>query len=229
MPIIEKQWTTTVEQPVSIETDGVHLKGDLIVPEDAFGLVLFAAGGELGRSSSRSRRIAGAFEEQGLAVLLVNLLTADEEEENVSTGRLRADVPLLTGRLMGILDWADRQPELGDLPVGIFGQGLTAAASLVVAAERPRRLGAAVCRSGRVDLAGGALANVQVPVLLVSGGADEKMVEANESALLRLCESRRRELVLIPGAPSHLEEVAEIETLADLATDWFSQALIELC
>ena len=229
MPIIEKQWTTTVEQPVSIETGGVQLKGDLIVPEETFGLVLFAAGGEMSRSSSRSRRIAREFEEQGLAVLLVDLLTADEEEEDLHSGRLRADIPLLSSRLLGVAEWAGRQAELRDLPVGIFGQGPTAAASLIAAAERPRALGAIVCRSGRVDLAGSALGNVQVPVLLLVGGADGKMAEVNESALLRLNESRRRELILIPGAPSRFEDPGEIEAVADLSADWFSQSLIELC
>ncbi len=229
MPIIEKQWTTTVEQPVSMEIGGVQLKGDLIVPEEAFGLVLFAAGGEMSRTSSRSRRIAREFEEQGLAVLLVDLLTADEEEEDLRTGRVRADIPLLAGRLLGVAEWAGRQAELRDLPVGIFGQATTAAASLMAAAERPRALGAIVCRGGRVDLAGSALANVQVPVLLVVGGADAKLVDVNESALLRLGASRRRELVLIPGAPSRFDDPADIEAVADLATDWFSQALIDLC
>jgi putative phosphoribosyl transferase len=229
MPIIEKQWTTTVEQPVSIEIGGVQLKGDLIVPEEAFGLVLFAAGGEMSRTSSRSRRIAREFEEQGLAVLLVDLLTADEEDEDLRTGRVRADIPLLAGRLLGVSEWAGRQAELRDLPVGIFGQGTTAAASLMAAAERPRALGAIVCRSGRVDLAGSAVANVQVPVLLVVGGSDAKLIDVNESALLRLGASRRRELVLIPGAQSRLDDPAEIEAVADLASDWFSQALIDLC
>jgi putative phosphoribosyl transferase len=229
MPIIEKQWTTTVEQPVSIEVGGIQLKGDLIVPEEAFGLVLFAAGGELSRTSSRSRRIAREFEEQGLAVLLVDLLTANEEEEDLRTGRLRADIPLLSGRLLGVVEWAGRQAELRDMPVGIFGQGATAAASLVVAAEQPGALGAIVCRSGRVDLAGSALASVRVPVLLLVGGADTRMVEVNESALMRLGESPRRELILIPGAPSQFDDPAEIEAVAELATDWFSQSLIELC
>jgi putative phosphoribosyl transferase len=228
MPIIEKQWTTTVEQPVSIETCGVHLKGDLIVPEDAFGLVLFAAGDDMSRNSSRSRRIAREFEEQGLAVLLVDLLTPGEEEENLAKGRMRADVPLLKDRLLGVMNWADRQPELHDMPLGIFGQGFTAAASLMAATEQPRGAGAIVCLSGRVDLAGSALADVRVPVLLVAGTADEKLTEVNESALLRLCTSRRRELVLVPGA-SLVEDPDEIEAVADLATDWFSQALIELC
>jgi putative phosphoribosyl transferase len=230
MPIIEKQWTTTVEQPVSIEAAGVQLKGDLIVPEETFGLVVFAAGGEMNRTSSRSRRIAREFEEQGLAVLLVDLLTAKEEEEDLRTsGRLRTDISLLVGRMLGVVKWVDRQSELRDLPVGIFGQGSTAPAALVLAAERPRNLGAIVCRSGRVDLAGSALADVQVPVLLLVGGADEKMVEVNESALLRLTGTRRRELVLIPGTPSRLDDPTEIEAVADLSTDWFSQALIELC
>jgi len=228
MPIIEKQWTTTVEQPVSIETGGVQLKADLIVPEDAFGLVLFAAAGEMNRSSSRSRRIAREFEEQGLAVLLVDLLTADEEEEDLRSGRLRADIPLLSGRLLGVAEWVGRQAELRDFPVGIFGNGTTAAAGLVVAAEKQGSLAAIVCRSGRVDLAGSALANVHAPVLLLVGGDDTNMIDVNESVLLRLG-SPRRELILIPGTMSRFDDAGEIEAVAELAADWFSQSLIQLC
>lgn len=228
MPIIEKQqWTTTVEQPVSIEVGGVQLKGDLIVPEDAFGLVLFAAAGEMNRSSSRSRRIARELEEQGLAVLLVDLLTGEEEEEDLRSGHLRADIALLSSRLEGVTEWAGRQAELRDFPVGIFGHGTTAAAALVIAAERPGSLGAIVCRNGRGDLAGGALASVRVPVLLLSG-ADGNVVDTNESVLLRLG-SPRRELVLIPGATGRFDDASEIEAVAELSADWFSQNLIQLC
>jgi putative phosphoribosyl transferase len=228
MPIIEKQqWTTTVEQPVSIEVGGVQLKGDLIVPEDAFGLVLFAAAGEMNRSSSRSRRRARELEEQGLAVLLVDLLTPEEEEEDLRSGRLRADIPLLSSRLVGVAGWAGRQSGLRDFPVGIFGHGTTAAAGLVVAAERPGSLGAIVCRNGRGDLAGSALTNVRVPVLLLSG-ADGNLADINESVLLRLG-SPRRELILIPGATGRFDDANEIEAVAELAADWFSQSLIQLC
>lgn len=227
MPTIDKQqWTTTVEQPVSIEVGGVRLKGDLIVPEDAFGLVLFAAAGEMNRSSSRSRRIARELEEQGLAVLLVDLLTAEEEEEDLRSGRLRSDIPLLSSRLASVVEWSGRQAELRDFPLGIFGHGTTAAAALLVAADRPTALGAIVCRNGRGDLAGSALANVRVPVLLLSG-SDKNLADINESVLLRLG-SPRRELVLIPGATGRFDDLNEIEAVAELSTDWFSQNLIQL-
>lgn len=228
MPIIEKQWTTTVEQPVSIEAGNVHLKGDLIVPEEAFGLVLYAAGSGVGRSNPLSRRIAREFEEQGLAVLLVDLLTPREEETDWRDGSVIADVPLLTGRLLAVAEWVGRQADLRDLPMGIFARGATASAALAGAAERPRMLGGVVCVGGRADLAGSALAHVDVPVRLLASGADSKLAEANESALLRLG-SRRRELILIPEVSSRLDESNEVEAIADLATEWFSQCLIERC
>jgi dienelactone hydrolase len=228
MPIIEKQWTTTVEQPVSMEVGGVHLTGDLIVPEEAFGLVLFAVEGGVGRSDSLNRRIAREFEEQGLAVLLVDLLTAREKDADLGTGRLSADTSLLSGRLLGVAEWAARQEDLRDLPIGIFAPGATAPAALASAAERPRMLGGIVCVSGRVDLAGNGLARVDAPVRLLASANDGALAEANESVLLRLG-SRRRELILIPGGSPRLEEPEEIEAIADLAAEWFSQCLIELC
>lgn len=229
MPIVENQqpWITAVEQPVSIEVGGVQLKGDLIVPDEAFGLVLFATAGEMSRSGSRSRSIARELERQGLAVLLFDLLTPDEQEEDLRTGRHSTDLLLLAGRLFGVAEWAGRQVELRDFPLGLFGSGTAAASALVASAERPRALGAVVCRGGRADLAGSALANVQAPALLLAGGADTSLVGANESALLRLG-SRRKELVVIPDASSRFEDPRELEVVADLAADWFSEHLIEL-
>jgi putative phosphoribosyl transferase len=229
MPIVEKQqqWITAVEQPISIEVGGVQLKGDLIVPEEAFGLVLFAAGGEMSRSGSRSRRVVRELEEQGLAVLLFDLLTSEEEDENLRTGRLSTDILLLASRLLGVAQWAERQAELRDLPLGFFGSGTAAAAALAASAERPHSLGAVVCRSGRVDLAGSALANVQAPVLLLVGASDGAMVGANESTLMRLG-SPRKELVMIPNASPRLDDPGEMEVVADLTADWFSHHLIQL-
>ncbi len=229
MPIVEKQqqWTTAVEQPVLIEIGGVQLKGDLIVPEEAFGLVLFAAGGEVTRSDSKSRRIVRELEEQGLAVLLFDLLTPDEEEEDLRAGAIHNDFLLLTGRLLGVAEWAGRQAELRDFPLGFFGSGAAATAAVMAAAERPQSLGAVVCRSGRVDLAGSALANVQAPVLLLVGASDGPLVRANESALLRLA-SPRKELIMIPGASSHFDAPGETEVVAELVTDWFSNQLIQM-
>ena len=228
MPIIEKQWTATVEQPVSIEVGGVHLKGDLIVPEDAFGLVLFAAGSEMSRSSSRSRRIARELEEQGLAVLLVDLLTPEEDEDDLRTGRLRGDIPLFASRLTGVLEWVGRQAELRDFPLGLFGPGAAAAAAMLVAAEQPHAVAAVVCRSGRLDLAGSALVSVRAPALLLAGASDGQMVRMNESALMRLG-SKRKEMIMIPGASSRFDDPEELETVADLTAGWFSECLIQLC
>lgn len=227
MPIVEKQqqWTTAVEQPVSIEVGGVQLKGDLIVPEEAFGLVLFATGGEMGRSASRSGRIVRELEEQGLAVLLFDLLTPAEEDEDLRTGRFRTDLSLLAGRLTGVVEWTGCQAELRDLPLGFFGFGTAAAAALAASAEQPRLLGAVVCLGGRVDLAGGALGDVKQPTLLLVGDSDTAVVQANESALLRLG-SARKEMIVIPRASSSFDDAGDVEVEADLAADWFSFHLI---
>jgi putative phosphoribosyl transferase len=229
MPIVEKQqqWITAVEQPVSIEVGGIQLKGDLIVPEEAFGLVLFATGGEMSRSGSRSRRIVRELEQQGLAVLLFSLLTPGEEDEDLRTGQLRADILLLAGRMLGVAEWAGRQAELRDFPLGFYGSGTAAAAALVASAERPHSIGAVVCRGGRADLAGSALANVQAATLLLVGASDDSLVGANESALLRLG-SPRKEMIMIPDASSRFEDPRELAVVAELAADWFSQQLIQM-
>jgi putative phosphoribosyl transferase len=225
MPIVESQWTTMVEHPVSIEVGDVRLKGDLVVPEESFGLILFAAGIGVSRSSSRARRIARELEEQGLATLTFDLFTAEEEAERFRNGRHGIDIPLLAGRLAGATAWAKRQSSLRDFPIGYFAAGDDAAPLLVAAAGQRGLVDAVVCGGGRADLAGSALAQIQAPTLLVLGDGDASLVHANESAFLRLG-SPRKELILIPGASSRFDGPGELEMVAELTADWFSRYLI---
>jgi putative phosphoribosyl transferase len=226
MPIVEKQWTTTIEQAILIEADSdVRLRGELSMPEECFGLALYAHGSDMGRSCSGSLRTVRELEEQGLAVLTFDLLKAAEEDEEIRTGVLPIDLRMMASRFLEAAAWAGRQPELHGLPIGLVGSGTAATAALIAAAEAPAGLGAVVCRSGRVDQADGALAHVKAPTLLIVGAEEASMVRSNEAALLRLGSSRK-ELVMIPGGIAGLEGPREQVTAAELTAEWLSQNLI---
>lgn len=220
MPILEKQMTTTVEQEVSIDVAGAQLRGDLIVPEQAFGLVLFADPCSRNRNGWDDRRIASEFEEQGLATLLFDLFISDEEE--VRGGQEHTEA--LADRWLAVADWAGRQPDLAAFPLAFCGFGAAALAALVAAARQPQSLGAVVCRDGRVDLMGGRLASVKAPTLLVVGAAESRLARAHEAALLRLG-SPRKELVILPNVPVDEDR---IDSIADLVGDWLGAQLIQL-
>lgn len=227
MPITERQLISTVEEPVSIEAGGVLLRGDLVVPEDAFGLVLFAAGGGLSRGSFRGRRVVQALEEQGLATLVFDLLTWEEEAEDTRTGRHSQDLALLSSRLAGVNSWATAQRELRHFPFGYFAAGTSAAAALAASTEKEGAVAAIVTRNCRAELARDVLASVRPPTLLLVGAGDTPMVQMNETALLRLG-AARKELIMIPGSSRRFEDSAELVTAAELAADWFTRYLILL-
>src|SRR5262249_8498084 len=147
------------------------------------GIILFAHGSGSSRLSPRNRRVAGALQEAGLATLLFDLLTADEEGVDVHTAHLRFDIGLLAARLVGATDWLGRQRETRALAVGYFGASTGAGAALVAAAERPDVVRAVVSRGGRPDLAGSALARVRAPTLLIVGGADLPVIGLNRQTL----------------------------------------------
>lgn len=225
MPTVENQWITTIEQPISIEVGGIPLRGELVVPEEGFGLVLFAHGSEMRRSNSGSRRTIRELEDQGLAVLSFDLLSVDEQCEEVRTGRRKVEVPRMASRYLEVAAWAKSQSELQPLPIGFLALGAAAAGALVAAAERPAGLGAVACLNGRADLAGNALARVQAPTLLVVGSADTDLVHKNEAALLRL-NSVRKELMVVPVGSARPDAPAELPSVAGLTAEWLSQSLI---
>jgi putative phosphoribosyl transferase len=209
---------TEVEVPVG---DAV-LRGDLVLPEDPVGLVLFAHGTGSSRHSPRNRRVAGTLNEARIGTLLVDLLTPDEEEAERLTAEHRFDIQLLARRLIATIDWLDHT-RAGALRVGLFGASTGAAAALVAATERPDEVAAIVSRGGRPDLAGPALALVRAPTLLIVGGADEFVLELNRRALELL--QTEKQLVIIPGATHLFEEPGALEQVARLAADWFLRYL----
>lgn len=205
---------------VRIETGSGRLHGDLCLPRDAVGLVLFAHGSGSGRHSGRNRRVAHRLQQAGIATLLFDLLTADEEQRDLRTREHRFDIPLLTGRLQQATEWAATQPALRALPLGYFGASTGSAAALIAAARLGERIAAVVSRGGRPDLAGpAALAAVCAPTLLVVGGADQGVLELNQAAYDRL--RAIKELLVVPGATHLFEEPGALDRVADAATAWF--------
>jgi dienelactone hydrolase len=204
---------------VTIDQDGLQLAGDLTLPTDARGLVLFAHGSGSSRFSARNRAVASHLNRAGLATLLFDLLTADEELIDARTAELRFDIPLLAGRLTGTVDWADRQPILTGLPLGLFGASTGAAAALISAAERPQQVAAVVSRGGRPDLALPVLARVRAPTLLIVGGHDPEVLALNREALAAL--GGEKALEIVPGATHLFEEPGALTRVAKLAAAWF--------
>ncbi len=208
---------------VRVSADEVTLEGMLDIPAGAQGIVLFAHGSGSSRHSPRNRYVAQALQQGGLATLLIDLLTMEEERVDQFTAHLRFDIPLLARRLVGTTDWLLQYPETRDLRIGYFGASTGAGAALVAAAERPAVVAAVVSRGGRPDLAGAALARVRAPTLLIVGGYDEPVIGMNEDALSQLTAEKR--LTIVPGATHLFEEPGTLEEVARLARDWFVRYL----
>jgi dienelactone hydrolase len=200
------------------------LQGSLEIPDNAAGVVLFAHGSGSGRRSPRNRFVAQHLRERGLATLLVDLLTEEEENVDQYTGHLRFDIALLAGRLVSATDWLLKNPTTEGLKIGYFGASTGAGAALAAAAKRPRDVAAVVSRGGRPDLAGNLLAAVEAPTLLIVGGDDKPVIELNQEALRRL-RSAKKTMVIMPGATHLFEEPGKLEEVAQLAGDWFIRYL----
>ena len=207
-----------VEVRIPVEGDE-HVIGDLVVPQDAAGLVVFAHGSGSSRHSPRNRQVAAALNAAGHATLLIDLLTPAEE-------RLRAnvfDIELLAGRLVAATRWTAERPDLRHLGLGYFGASTGAAAALWAAADVGGRVQAVVSRGGRPDLAAPRLADVRAPTLLIVGGHDDFVIGLNRRALSRLrCPA---ELEIVPGATHLFEEPGTLDAVQQLAADWFTRHL----
>ena len=212
-------------QEVRIPAGPAWLQGDLALPEQAHGLVLFAHGSGSGRHSARNRQVAARLQQEGIATLLFDLLTPEEEMVDLRTREHRFDIALLTRRMEAASAWAHAQPALHALPLGFFGASTGSAAALIAAAQLGREVAAVVSRGGRPDLAGpSALAAVSGPTLLIVGGADHGVIELNRQALAELrCV---KELAIVPGATHLFEESGTLEQVAALAAAWFSRHLV---
>jgi putative phosphoribosyl transferase len=207
------------ERAVRVQADGVVLDGDLVLPPEAIGIVLFAHGSGSSRMSSRNRFVAHVLQEAGLGTLLMDLLTREEEAVDERTAHLRFDIPLLAGRLSTAAEWLKQDAATGHAPIGFFGSSTGGGAALVAAAERPSSVAAVVSRGGRPDLAGDALPRVQAPVLLIVGGNDAPVIEMNRDAMRQMtCEVK---LEIVPGATHLFEEPGTLDEVARLAADWF--------
>lgn len=199
-------------------TSGPQLPGDLTLPEQPRGAVLFAHGSGSSRRSPRNQVVATSLAEQGFATLLFDLLTPTEADDR----RRVFDIPLLASRLTDAVGWLD-QTDLGSLPVGLFGASTGAAAALVAAAALPTRISAVVSRGGRPDLAGETLSQVAAPTLLIVGERDTMVLDLNREAALRL--RGPVETVVVPGATHLFEEPGALDQVAQLAAAWFRRYL----
>jgi dienelactone hydrolase len=222
------EWTellepATADPAIRIRLDGVHLDADLTIPRRATAIVLFAHGTGIGRKCPRNRLVAEQLQRAGLATLLLDLLTPDEERADAHTGVHRFDIPLLAARFGEVTDLVGRRPETRYMRVGYFGASTGAAAALVAAAERPGAVSAVVSGDGRPDLAHPFLEHVTAPTLLVVGGDDVHVLDLNREALHALGGPKRLEVV--PGAAHPFEEPAALEIVARLARDWFERYL----
>ena len=210
--------------PIPVRPTGV-IRGDLVLPDDARGLVVFAHGSGSSRSSPRNRQVAEALRRRGLATLLFDLLTDSEDADDQRTGRNRFDIRLLAERLVHAVGFVGADPDTAHLPVGLFGASTGAAGALVVAADQSERIAAVVSRGGRPDLAGAALAAVRAPTLLIVGGRDQVVLDLNQQAAEQLrC---LHELVVVPGATHLFEEPGALDEVARLAGDWFATHLVD--
>lgn len=204
---------------VIVDAAGARLPGELFVPSNPVGIVLFAHGSGSSRHSPRNRAVARALHRAGLATLLFDLLTPEESRDRTNV----FDVELLGARLAGATRWARAQDELRSLPLGYFGASTGAAAALIAAAQLPRGVAAVVSRGGRPDLAGSALREVAVPTLLIVGGRDREVLQLNRQAQALIpgpCE-----LAVVEGAGHLFEEPGTLAEVAALAGDWFAKKL----
>jgi putative phosphoribosyl transferase len=216
-------------KPIEIEVaDAVAgsgvIEGDLRLPVDPRGLVVFAHGSGSSRNSVRNRMVASRLHDAGFATLLFDLLTTAEERVDDRTREFRFDIGLLVERLLVAGDAVAGRPDTAGLPMGTFGASTGAAAALVAAASRPVETRAVVSRGGRPDLAGDALPGVRAPTLLIVGSRDPQVIELNEAAAARMtCE---REITIVPGATHLFEEPGTLEAVARLAVGWFERYLV---
>ena len=213
---------TTVEA-VRIPDGLEWLDGDLHVPDNASGLIIFAHGSGSSRHSPRNQFVARVLQQSDFGTLLMDLLTEKEEAIDNQTRELRFDISLLARRLTATVDWLSTQPSYSKLPIGVFGASTGAAAALVTATERPNLVKSVVSRGGRPDLAGDALTRVKAPTLMIVGGYDDAVQTLNEQAKARM--KGEVQLKIVPRASHLFEEPGALAQVAESAAAWFWNTL----
>ena len=208
------------------------IEGDLILPTSgtsAKGIVIFAHGSGSSRHSPRSKYVAHVLNDVGIATLVVDLLTLEEETVDNLTKEHRFNIALLAQRLISCTDWTLQNTELKNLKIGYFGASTGAAAALVAAAARPNVISAIVSRGGRPDLAGKeVLDQIEAPTLLIVGGNDKTVIELNQNALKKLTRiEKKKKLILVPNATHLFEEEGALEEVARRASGWFECFFLE--
>jgi putative phosphoribosyl transferase len=220
---VDEQDTSYESLVLQIPAGDVTLTGDLAIPENARGLVLFAHGSGSSRQSPRNQAVAETLRDAGMATLLFDLLTPHEEAEDAYTGHLRFDIALLSRRLAIVTKEIADDPRSRNFGLGYFGASTGGAAALRAAAGLGWTMQAVVSRGGRPDLAGEALQYVKAATLLIVGERDEEVLRLNESAYKKLqCE---KSLAVVPGATHLFQEPGALEEVARLAADWFKKHL----
>lgn len=220
---VTKRTETVKELPVKVPAGAVVLNGDLVIPESPQGVVLFAHGSGSSRLSPRNRYVAGVLQDVGLATLLFDLLTKEEEAEDLQRGHLRFNIPFLAERLVAATHLIKEHTGIRNPVLGYFGASTGSAAALMAAAELPEAVSAVVSRGGRPDLASAALPGVKAPTLLIVGGEDFPVIPLNQEAFNAL--KFEKALKVIPGATHLFEEPGALERVAELAASWFLKYL----
>jgi putative phosphoribosyl transferase len=211
------------QSELKIPIGNVNIEGILTLPQSAKSVVLFAHGSGSGRFSPRNQYVASEINKACIGTLLFDLLTREEEQEDMLTAEYRFNIPLLAERLIGATMWLENDPKTKDFKLGYFGASTGAAAALIAAAKLPGEISAVVSRGGRPDLAGNYLPKVDAPTLLLVGGWDDEVIELNRQAMAQL--RNQNKLVIIPGATHLFEEPGKLEEVARYATDWFLRYL----
>jgi putative phosphoribosyl transferase len=214
---------TATPLPVRLDLAEATLNGDLSLPPNAQGLVIFAHGSGSSRQSRRNRAVAEVLQHGRLGTLLLDLLTEGEDRVDAVTGQFRFNIALLADRLVSAIDWARAHPHTSPLPVGLFGASTGAAAALIAAGQRHEAVRGVVSRGGRPDLAEESLELVVAPTLLIVGGHDDAVIELNRKAFARL--KAPKELQIVPGATHLFEEPGALERVSQLAKEWFERHL----
>lgn len=217
----QKQEWTGSDVSIELPSEGIALNGTLTVPQNVQSIVVFVHGSGSSRFSPRNQYVAKFLNSQGIATLLTDLLTPDEEAVDELTRQFRFDIPLLTRRLLGISEWVRKQPETKKLKIGYFGSSTGAAGALIAAAQEGDKVYAVVSRGGRPDLAAQVLNKVTAPTLLIVGGDDFGVIELNQQAFDLL--NSKKKLEIVPGATHLFEEPGKLEEVAKLAAAWFKK------